>query len=123
MTPRPLATASLIMPNPCSLCGLPISGGSFVGTGDGTLRDGGSFAHAWCYRAAEQIKALTVRAEQAEAALTTLRAQMRPTAEAAWDEWRQALPSAPQGFTHAHGVRYLQILARHFEALASQEGR
>lgn len=36
------------VPNPCSICGTPIYG-SFVGTGDGTMKDGGSFAHPDCY--------------------------------------------------------------------------
>ncbi len=39
--------------NPCSICGLPIMGGAFVGTGDGTMRNGGSFAHIDCWRAAQ----------------------------------------------------------------------
>jgi hypothetical protein len=43
------------VPNPCSICGVPIVG-SFIGTGDGTMKDGGSFAHPECYwqRMAEQ---------------------------------------------------------------------
>lgn len=36
------------VPNPCSVCGCPIFG-SFIGTGDGTMKDGGSFAHPECY--------------------------------------------------------------------------
>lgn len=36
------------VPNPCSICGVPIFG-SFIGTGDGTMRAGGSFAHLECY--------------------------------------------------------------------------
>ena len=35
--------------NPCSICGEKIVG-SYVGTGDGTMRNGGSFAHPECYR-------------------------------------------------------------------------
>lgn len=36
------------VPNPCSECGLPIFG-STIGTGDGSMKDGGSFAHPECY--------------------------------------------------------------------------
>lgn len=36
--------------NPCSICHTPILGGAFIGTGDGSMKDGGSFAHAECYR-------------------------------------------------------------------------
>lgn len=36
------------VPNPCSVCGIPIFG-SFIGTGDGTMKNGGSFAHSDCY--------------------------------------------------------------------------
>lgn len=36
------------VPNPCSVCGLHIYG-SLVGTGDGTMKNGGSFAHPECY--------------------------------------------------------------------------
>ena len=36
------------VPNPCSVCGAPIFG-SFMGTGDGTMKNGGSFAHPECY--------------------------------------------------------------------------
>lgn len=36
------------VPNPCSVCGFPIFG-STVGTGDGSMKDGGSFAHPECY--------------------------------------------------------------------------
>lgn len=36
------------VPNPCSVCGFPIFG-STIGTGDGTMKDGGSFAHPECY--------------------------------------------------------------------------
>lgn len=41
----------LLVPNPCTICGGPITNrdGSFVGTGDGSMRDGGSFAHYACY--------------------------------------------------------------------------
>lgn len=41
---KPKPTAS----NPCSVCGWPIFG-SMVGTGDGTMKNGGSFAHPECY--------------------------------------------------------------------------
>lgn len=41
----------LLVPNPCSICGNAITAGAFVGTGDGTMRDGGSFAHLECYHA------------------------------------------------------------------------
>ena len=36
------------VPNPCSVCNFPIFG-STIGTGDGTMKDGGSFAHPECY--------------------------------------------------------------------------
>lgn len=36
------------VPNPCSICRQPIFG-SFIGTGDGSMKDGGSFAHPECY--------------------------------------------------------------------------
>lgn len=43
------------LPNPCSICGKPIykHGGAFIGTGDGSMREGGSFAHAGCYHMSE----------------------------------------------------------------------
>jgi hypothetical protein len=42
-------TDGRVVPNSCSICGKPILGGSFVGTGDGSMRNGGSFAHYDCY--------------------------------------------------------------------------
>jgi hypothetical protein len=36
------------VPNPCVYCKTPIFG-SYVGAGDGTMRDGGKFAHPECY--------------------------------------------------------------------------
>lgn len=39
----------LSVPNPCTICGQPIKG-SYAGTGDGQMTDGGSFAHLDCYR-------------------------------------------------------------------------
>lgn len=59
--------------NPCSVCGLPIIGGSFVGTGDGTMKDGGSFAHNDCYHRARadalaaQVETLTRERDDARA--------------------------------------------------------
>ncbi len=40
--------------NPCSICNKPIITGTFVGTGDGNMTNGGSFAHIECYRDKEQ---------------------------------------------------------------------
>ena len=44
------------VPNPCSVCGFPIYG-STVGTGDGSMRNGSSFAHPECYWRDEAEKA------------------------------------------------------------------
>ena len=39
-----------LLQNPCSVCGLAIlSGDSFIGTGNGKMENGGSFAHDVCY--------------------------------------------------------------------------
>jgi hypothetical protein len=43
-----MTTPKQTVPNPCSVCGGPIFG-SVIGTGDGSMRDGGSFAHPECY--------------------------------------------------------------------------
>lgn len=55
------------VPNPCSFCQQPITyrDGHFVGTGDGSMTDGGSFAHWGCYQAN--------RANEAEAEIKRLR--------------------------------------------------
>lgn len=61
---RPPEVPKRSVPNPCSVCGVPIFG-SFIGTGDGSMRDGGSFAHPECYwrkRASELEKELTALA-------------------------------------------------------------
>lgn len=44
------------VPNPCSVCGFPIYG-STIGTGDGSMKNGGSFAHPECYWRGEADKA------------------------------------------------------------------
>lgn len=40
-----------VKPRPfiCTRCHRPINGGSFVGDGDGSMKDGGRFAHYDCY--------------------------------------------------------------------------
>ena len=40
------------VPNPCTICGFMIYG-SYIGDGDGSMRDGGRFAHPECYRERE----------------------------------------------------------------------
>lgn len=45
--------------NPCTICGTPIYG-SYVGDGDGSMKDGGRFAHPYCFRERE-LKAEIVR--------------------------------------------------------------
>ncbi len=52
------------VPNPCSVCNFPIFG-SHIGTGDGSMKNGGSFAHPECY--------WRRRAQLAEAELHRLR--------------------------------------------------
>jgi len=72
------------VPNPCSICGVPIYG-SFIGTGDGSLQAGGSFAHPECYyrarisaleasnrRLALDLNAAEARASGAEARVRLL---------------------------------------------------
>ena len=48
MKPSPTPREGPYVPNPCSVCDLPIYG-SFIGTGDGTMKNGGIFAHPECY--------------------------------------------------------------------------
>lgn len=43
------AEQKLLVPNPCTVCGGPITSGKFIGAGDGSMEDGGNFAHAECY--------------------------------------------------------------------------
>lgn len=71
------ADAKLLTPNPCSVCGGPITGwdGTFIGTGDGSMRDGGSFAHYGCYWRDEASRR-GVRVISAQAELSTLRASV-----------------------------------------------
>ena len=52
MTPTENTQPSV--PNPCVFCGRPIYG-SFVGAGDGLMRDGGQFAHPPCYEHEEAM--------------------------------------------------------------------
>lgn len=61
------ARHKLLVPNPCSICGGPIKVLHFgcIGTGDGSMENGGSFAHGECYH--------RQRADLAEARIADLR--------------------------------------------------
>lgn len=68
------------VPNPCSVCNGPIFG-SCIGTGDGSMLDDGSFAHAECYYRAQRDRlADELNRLRSEVELIRIRAAAGPRA-------------------------------------------
>lgn len=83
------------VPNPCSVCDFPIFG-STIGTGDGSMKDGGSFAHPECYWEQRATLAESRLAERTEEAARVCDKSLVPFA---WELARRirALPGAKGG--------------------------
>lgn len=114
-----LAERKPSVPNPCSVCGGPIFGGSIRGTGDGSMRNGGSFAHEDCYWRREAAGAIERLATMARD-LAEVRDQ-RTAAMANWRAQRDEIARLSAKLADEGVARTARTLARHWASKRIRE--